>query len=81
MKHKVKVDFKEKEITYDMPEALFSAYKVSIPPESEVSIEVKMNRNSTDCDYAAKVVPEYNNPMSPLLSRKKQLVRINRGRP
>ena len=80
LKHKVKVDFKEKEITYDMPEALFSAYEVSIPPESEVSIEVKMNRNSTDCDYAAKVVPEYNNPMSPLLSRKKQLVRINRGK-
>ena len=80
LKHKVKVVFKEKEITYDVPEALFSAYEVSIPPESEVSIEVKMNRNSADCDYAAKVIPEYNNPMSPLLSRKKQLVRINRGK-
>ena len=80
VKHQVTMDFKNNEVTYDMPEVLFSAYDVTIPPRSEIKIEVRMQEGRTNCSYTATITPEPNSPMSSLLACRRQVLPINKGR-
>ena len=76
IKHKVRIDLRDSEITYAMPETLFSAFDVAIPPTSGVKIKVNMQNKKVNCSYTARVMPGNGSSMSALVVRREQYLLI-----
>ena len=80
IKYRIRINYKNEMVSFDLEEGLFNVDSVVISPNSQIKIEMRLRDRKKHCNFVAKVMPNTKHPLSPIIARKEQVAKINDGR-